>query len=514
MLMIRSLFRSGPFRPGLLRPGLFQKALWCLALVLIAVPAIAFAAQNRGLVVTPLDEGGGVSAPLAQPGAQPGEQPGGQSGGQPSPSTPAAGTTDTAPGMAPGAEGGMMPAFPEQPSYKDGIVMAYLVELMRKQDKACPSGTRPPVPPSLLFSEPLCRVAESVGKGAEFPAAYDEQGIYAARWRMFSASDLPAQTVATRLRAEHCEALLEPYTHIGAWRGPSGWRIVLATLTDKPQPELITPGAASTAPDAPQAVPAPGAESAVPASAPAAGKPIAYKPAATPEELVIAVPVKTPAASAQKPAAPAGHATPTPAAATAALVPLDSIPDPAPTSAVTPTAPATAPTAPDTSGVAPFMAGPDPAPATSAPVPAQAQGGQEARALFSLINDLRVKGGSCLGRASVTAPPLSFSSALQVEAEKSAADAAAKGAFSSQLGIPQDHAAGAPAYPGVKVSKLTAASRAPVSAVLDVWMVSPTRCDSLLSSDFTEAGAAYVDGYWVLLLGQRTGSAPAAVKNP
>lgn len=451
--MIRFFSCSGPLRSRSLRI-----IPWCLAFALLAVPAVTFAAQNRGLVVTPLDEGDGDSAPSPLSGGQPGGQPATAPGGQSSPSASGpAGTTDTAPGMAPGMEGGMMPALPEQTSYKDGIVMAYLVELMRKQDKPCPSGIRPPVPPSLLFSEPLCRVAEAVAKGAEFPAAYDEQGIYAARWRMFSASALSAQTVATRLRAEHCEALLEPYTHIGAWRGSSGWRIVLATLTDKPQPVPASPATVPAAPDAAQAASAPVAGSAVPAPAPVPGEPTAVP------------------------------------------------------------APDTAPAAPDTSGAAPFPAIQEPAPATPDPVPAQAppvqpHGGQEARALFSLINDLRVNGGSCLGRARVTAPPLAFSATLQVDAEKSAADAAAWGASGSLPGASEDQGAVTSAYPGATVSKLTAVSRAPVSAVLDVWMISPTRCDALLSSDFTDAGVAYVDGYWVVLLGRRAGSVPAARK--
>lgn len=438
MPMIRSFFRFGPFR----------LAPWCLALALLSLPAVSLAARNQGLVVTPLNESGG-----APPAVQPGDQPITASAGQSSSSVPdPAGTTDTSQGTAPGAEGGIMHPFSEQPSYKDGITMAYLVELMRKQDKPCPSGTRPPVPPSLLFSEPLCRVAESVDKGAEFPAAYEEQGIYAARWRMFSASDLPAQTVATRLRAEHCEALFEPYTHIGAWRGPSGWRIVLATLTDKPQtgPALD-----------PAAIPAvPGASGEAPASA-----------------------------------APGGQA---PASAAPALSSLESIPAPVPV--------------PDTGGAEPFPALSVP-PSAPEPGPARPEGGQEARALFSLINDLRVKGGSCLGRGRVTAPPLAFNAALQTAAEKSAAGAAAAGSFGTLHGALPDQTAEMSDYHAAKVSKLTAASRAPVSAVLDVWMVSPERCDALLSSDFTDAGAAYVDGYWVVLLGRRAEIAPDPKKN-
>ena len=193
--------------------GRFSMVL-ALICALSVLPGYVFAAQQTSLVVTPLQDDSGHGT---QPGAA------------------VEGTITDEQGAAAGSDGVIRPELPTPPSYKDGIVMAYLVELIRKQDKPCPSGTKPLPPPSLLFSEPLCRVAESVRNGVEFPDAYAEQGIYASHWRMFSAGDLPAQQVATRLRAEHCEALHEPYTHIGAWRGSEGWRIVLATLTQKPE---------------------------------------------------------------------------------------------------------------------------------------------------------------------------------------------------------------------------------------------------------------------------------------
>ena len=94
---------------------------------------------------------------------------------------------------------------------------------------------------------------------------------------------------------------------------------------------------------------------------------------------------------------------------------------------------------------------------------------------------------------------------------KEAADAAAKGSFGMTLGVSPDMAGGAVGYRGAKVSKLTATSRPPASVVLDVWMVNPARCDALLSSEYQDAGAAYVDGYWVVLMGQRVAPSPAAV---
>lgn len=514
-------FRSAP------RHARMALALACL---LLCLPVTSFAAQNKGLVVTPLGddlgrgegpgEGNGAAAnrlpgesvPFFNQGAAPGQD-----------KTPPQ-DDSTAGDLGTSASGGPPPALQEPPSYKDGIIMAYLVELMRKQGKPCPSGAQPPLPPSLLFSEPLCRVAESVGKGVEFPVAYEQQGLYASRWRMFSAADQPAQQVATRLREQHCEALLEPYTHIGAWRGGNGWRIVLATLTEKPaatpgtEPQAAPQPAPSESGATPPAAPVPPQTGATPSAGAAPATPAAtnaVEPQTPPLEYAVpaakaaagqSAPVTTPAPAAIP--APGTPATGTPPSGVAPR------PDLAPLSGMTPAA---APATP-----APAQAEPAAAPAPAAPVqavPAQAvpvdaasrASGQEARALFQLMNDLRAKGGSCLGKPSRTATPLAFDAGLQAAAEKEAADAAAKGSFGMTLGVSPDMAGGAVNYRGVKVSKLTATSRPPASVVLDVWMVNPARCDMLLSSEYQDAGAAYVDGYWVVLMGQRVAPSPAAV---
>ncbi|SBW00262.1 exported hypothetical protein [uncultured delta proteobacterium] len=506
-----SAFRSAP------RHARMALALACL---LLCLPVASFAAQDKGLVVTPLgDDLGRGEGDAAPANRLPGESvpffnQGGTAGQEQTPPR----DDSTAGDLGTSASGGPPPALQEPPSYKDGIIMAYLVELMRKQGKPCPSGAQPPVPPSLLFSEPLCRVAESVGKGVEFPAAYEQQGLYASRWRMFSATDQPAQQVATRLREQHCEALLEPYTHIGAWRGANGWRIVLATLTEKP---AATPGAEPQA--APQSASPPQSTSPVgvtppaPAAAPQTGAtPVA--PAATSAAEPQPVKAESQAGRAEPQTPPLEYAVPAAKAAAGQTAPAPaSTPAPQTPAPATPQ-PGTAPR-PDLaplSGMAPAAAPTAPAPAQAVPVqaaPAEAASrvsGQEARALFQLMNDLRAKGGSCLGKPSRTAPPLAFDAGLQAAAEKEAADAAAKGSFGTMLGASPDMAGGAVGYRGAKVSKLTATSRPPASVVLDVWMVNPARCDALLSSEYQDAGAAYVDGYWVVLMGQRVAPSPAA----
>ncbi|GHV53509.1 hypothetical protein FACS1894206_04340 [Deltaproteobacteria bacterium] len=207
-----------------------------LLLIFILTPVFApyaFAAETRGsLTVTPLSDDSGPARVTNPAGAE---------------TAPAAPQTNgTPPRVNNPASSPAYSALPES-SNKDGITMAYLIEMARKQNKPCPSGENPPIPPSLTFSEPLCRVADAVGKGADFQTSLAKQGLNATKWRRFSAADMPAQRVIENLQASHCEALREPYTHVGAVRDARGWNIVLATLADKPAQEAPLPGEAAAA---------------------------------------------------------------------------------------------------------------------------------------------------------------------------------------------------------------------------------------------------------------------------
>lgn len=425
---------------------------------LLALPPAAGSAARQGIGVTPLEDdfGGGTAPGYESLPTDPSQT----APGQTAPENGAPG--QTVPGSPDGY--GAPPSSAGQPPYKDGMVMAYLVELMRKQNRPCPSGVTPPAPPPLVFSEPLCRVAEAVGNGSDFPSAYEAQGIYASHWRMFSAPDQPAQQVATRLRAQHCEALLEPHTHIGAWLGPQGWRIVLATLVAKPDPGSALAPAEGSEPALP-----------VPANDAHSGQGAAPPPVST---------------LATAPAAVAGFLAAQGPPATAAS-------DPAKTPGAE-AQPAAAPVTPSVSGTqTPTGAAPDGIPR------------QEARAMFQRINDLRAKGGSCLGKAMKPAPPLAFDSILQAAAEKDAAGAAARGGFSAAAGSPSGTIQGTETYPGAKVAKLYGISSPPPAAMLDVWLVSPPRCETLLSPDYDDIGVAYDGRYWVVMMGQRARGVPS-----
>ena len=425
-----------------------RTATLVLAGVLFFTPCAALAAEKRELTVTPLvdDSGGGNTQGVSPPGPQPDFSPAGQE--------------RTAAPAASGVAGeGGQPSITgaERSSARDGMVISYLIDLARKQSRPCPSGKTPPAPPSLTFSEPLCRVAEAMGSGKDFPAALAEQGLYAERWRMFSAADASAQKVTSSLRQMHCEELLEPHTHIGAVRDASGWRIVLAVLTDK-KPAAVGQSDAQPSAGAPEdAAKTGGAQT-------ASAAPVAV-PASVPASAQSSLQVAAPSAQTQPQADPA---------------------------------PAPARTASDSA---------------LAPVPAQADtaglGGREARTLFLLLNDLRAKGGSCLGKPKTTAPPLSFDPVLQAAAESDAANAAAAGSFAAALGQAPDKISGVENYPGTNISKLTIRAGTHASVVLDAWLVSPTRCEVLLSPRFADAGVAYDNGHWVLLLGEKSKGVPS-----
>lgn len=400
-----------------------------LLCLIVSVSGVAYgASKGAGITVTPLDdEFAGQSAPLHTP---PG--PIGQSAGRPS----GASGNEGAPGAAGvngeyggNADAGTPPAGNGHASSgsltpggdtQDSLVIAYLVDLARRQNKPCPSGATPPAPPSLMFSEPLCKAAQAVQGGAEPLAAMTEQGVHAARWRMFSAENAPAQRVVNGLRQAHCEALLEPYTHIGAYRDSGGWKIILATLGEKP-----AGGEAAPAQEAAQTA---GENNRAP-----------QQPANT-------------AAS----AALAGEAT-----AVALLGGLE----------------------------------------PKEPERAAGISGQEARSLFMLLNDLRAKGGTCFNKKLPPAPALTFDAALQALAEKDAQTPPASGSL-------PDPTTGM-LYKGSNVTKLTLKANSHASVALDVWMLGPSQCEALLSPLFTDVGAAYEDGRWVLMLGGMNKGVPS-----
>ena len=333
---------------------------------------------------------------------------------------------------------------------KDAAVLAYLIELARKQRKPCPSGAMPPEPPALTFSEPLCRAAEALNHGTDALAAFAANGVPVAKWRTFRASaEYPAQSVATALRQAHCEALHEPFTHIGVSRDAKGWSVIMAELAGKPDVDAVpAPSGATNAPPTQTSQPAAEGEGAI---APAVSGSVA---------------------------------------AASAVVPLPSTGPSSSASAASDVPP----------GMPVRITGAEETPARLAVMPPvepdKAAGftGQESRALFMLLNEVRAKGGMCYGNAMPPAPPLLFHAELQAAAESGAAESLAKdGTMLAPLSLPL--------YPGTNVTKFHAVTKAQPSAVLDVWMLNPANCQAIRSADFSDAGVGFAQGHWVVLLG-------------
>lgn len=404
---------------------------------------VSFAARPGGLQSVPLtDDYGG--------GASPGNAPAAPAPGTPMQTAPVSPAPAAQPqGVPSGAPAGTPTVRANTGGGNDAAVLAYLIELARKQGKPCPSGSTPPVPPSLTFSEPLCRAAESLSQGTDAPSAFAAQDVHVAKWRTFSAPDYPAQSVAAALRQSHCEALLEPFTHIGVSRNAKGWNVILVELAEKPSGDAAPVAPADSAASAPAAAARPSAQ---------------FSAQAAPQN-----------------AAPAAAAAPLASSAAPSAVSAASEP------VVLPGQPVSLPgeaEAPSRLAV----------PAPNEPDKAAGFTGQEARTLFVLLNEKRAKGGVCYGKVMPPAPPLAYQADLQSAAEAGAAESRAKsGSALAPLSLPL--------YSGTNVTKLHAVTEARPAAVLDVWMMNPANCEAVYSPVFSDAGVGFADGHWVVLIG-------------
>lgn len=352
-----------------------------------AVQGVPLSDDTGGVQALP--PGGDASGVRLPPFLQ--ESHGQASGGQSAGNQPYSTMTNV-----PGEQSGM-----GLPQARDATIIAYLIELVRRQGDPCPSGATPPVPPPLVFSERLSRVAHAVLGGADVQVAAEAEGIQLARWRLFSAGDSSARTVVDGLRQTHCEALLEPYSLIGAARGAGGWRVLLAVQRDPENAPSVMNSAT------------PGQQSS-PVNSGNAGK---------------------------APASPA----------------------------VTPV----------NGGVAGINS-------------------QRPRELFLLLNERRVRGGTCAGKTMPPSSPLVFDAALQAEAEK---DLARSG--------PLPYSGLAEGYKGSLVTKITGFSQEGGTALLDRWFMTSGQCEVLLSPEFTNAGIAVANDSWVLVLGGKGRGVPS-----
>ncbi len=221
------------------------KSLAGVCLLALLLPAFAVSAAEPGggasVQVVPLQDdrqvppaGGGAAVPEPRPPAAFGAE------------SPSQGAGSAAAGRQ-----------PQDGTRQSGTVLAYLIELARRQNAPCRPGEQPgPPPPSLIFSEPLCDVArEAAADGADVAAGLAARNLRASRWQRLSAAEKSPQDAVARLRADQCDALMAPLTHIGAVYEHNRWWVVMASL-EKPalsrNATVPAPAAASPPPPAPR----------------------------------------------------------------------------------------------------------------------------------------------------------------------------------------------------------------------------------------------------------------------
>lgn len=310
---------------------------------------------------------------------------------------------------------------------ESGTVLAYLIELYRKQNKPCGDRTMPQ-PPALTYSVPLREAARelALGGGRELQAILAAQGLKASQFHTFTAGEAKAEDAMARLKADHCVALLEPYTHIGAVRENERWWVVMATLAPLP---AQADGNAAT-PTVGGAQPAPGVSGAAPGTSVLGG--------ATGPATAAPVPSPQSAASAAK--------------------------------------------------SRPVVQSPD------------------AKAISARINAIRANGVSCGGKHKAPAPALASSTALVRAAQGHAVDMATKGYFgaTSPDGVTLENRVLTESYAWSLITELISKGPPPASAVVDLWLSTPSQCEQIMDPSFSEMGVGMSGEYWTLILGKPT----------
>ncbi len=378
-----------------------------LAVALCVSPAPAAEREAASVGVSPLQDDR-RPPPVSEPqtsvpfGAGASDQTGTASSGGSSASAPSSsGSGASGSATPPPAASGVSPTGSEvqEERQQSGTVLAYLIELMRRQNRPCPSG---PVsqnpPPPLVFSEPLCAAAREASAGGDVGAILAARGLRVTRWRSFSAAEVEPQDAVNRLRADYCEALMTDMTRIGAVREGGRWWVVMASFSS--------------------------------------------------------------GASARNATSPAGGSFP-------------------------PAGISSAPPVRNGQTVVP---------------PGQ---GKEADALLALLNDVRVKGATCRGKALPPAGALKINAKLNQAARKHAEDMAAKNYFGtvSPTGMNLEKRAMEEQYPWRAITELIAKGPPPASAVLDLWLSSPAQCEQLMDPNLADAGIGYSKDYWTLVMG-------------
>ncbi len=134
------------------------------------------------------------------------------------------------------------------------------------------------------------------------------------------------------------------------------------------------------------------------------------------------------------------------------------------------------------------------------------------QAVLRLVNDSRRRGGTCGTQRFAAAAPLAWSDELAAAALAHSQDMAANDYFDhvDRRGAGVAERARQHGYPWRAIGENIAAGQGSPQQVVAGWLASPGHCANILSSDFTEMGAAYalnaqaaMEIYWTQVFGSR-----------
>ncbi len=125
--------------------------------------------------------------------------------------------------------------------------------------------------------------------------------------------------------------------------------------------------------------------------------------------------------------------------------------------------------------------------------------------MLAEVNALRRQGCRCGSRQMPPVPPLSWNPQLAAAAQRHASDMERRNFFShrgsdgSTIGTRATDSG----YRWRAIAENIAFGYTSISAVVQGWKGSPGHCENMMSSAYTEIGAARVENYWVQDLGRR-----------
>ena len=124
--------------------------------------------------------------------------------------------------------------------------------------------------------------------------------------------------------------------------------------------------------------------------------------------------------------------------------------------------------------------------------------------VLAAVNNLRAQGCRCGLKRMPAVPPLSWDNRLTIAAKRHAGDMAQNNFFdhNGSDGSNVSSRATDAGYNWRRIGENIAYNYPDAESVVKGWQESPSHCKNMMSADFNQMGAAYIDGYWVQVLGK------------